>query len=484
MSLSLLGIIFVQGYWISTSYQTKEDQFTFNIRQSLISVSKEIQLQELDYYYKLYSDIIDSVQTPDNVGFKELIYTTRDEKNNETYVFSNGILEEDYKLSSVFLDTEFDTIQFRKLTNRKSVTKIISGLDGNNSSQTKMESFSRMEDYERDQFKESVGDISAKTPIHKRVSAAEINRLLSKELKERAVKSDFEFAVYSKDLATKIRSRGFELNPNNTYGVPLFVNENLNTSYQLYVSFSEKEKEVLGSILGMAILSLIFTAVIILAYASALTQLFRQRQISQIKSDFINNMTHEFKTPIATINLALDAMNNPKVKDDKDFIGRYMQMIRDENHRMHAQVETVLRISKLEKNELDLPKEKIDLHEIIEDAISHVSLIVENRGGYIKTHFGALNTSIYGNELHLTNVIVNILDNGIKYSNDAPNIDIYSENVKNTIVLKIRDQGIGMSKSVQKKIFEQFYRETHWGYSQCERAWIRPNLCAANPNGS
>ena len=209
----------------------------------------------------------------------------------------------------------------------------------------------------------------------------------------------------------------------------------------------------------MAILSLMFTGFIVFTYASALKQLLKQRQISQIKTDFINNMTHEFKTPIATINLALDALKNPKVKDNKEFISRYHNMIREENRRMHTQVENVLRISKLEKDELDLEKAAVNLHEIITDAVTHVSLIVENKGGYIKTHFFAENSNIFGSDLHLTNIIVNIIDNGIKYTEGAPEIDIYTENINNYVVVKVVDKGIGMSKSVQKKIFEKFYRE-------------------------
>ncbi|HET8803437.1 MAG TPA: HAMP domain-containing sensor histidine kinase, partial [Aequorivita sp.] len=150
---------------------------------------------------------------------------------------------------------------------------------------------------------------------------------------------------------------------------------------------------------------------------------------------------------------------NPKVKDNREFLDRYLGMIREENKRMHAQVENVLRISKLEKNELDLPKERFNLQEIVEDAVSHVSLIVEDRGGYIKTHYGALKSTVLANESHLSNVIVNLLDNAIKYSEDEPKIDIYSENVKNSIILKIKDQGMGMNKHVQKKIFDKFYRE-------------------------
>jgi len=134
-------------------------------------------------------------------------------------------------------------------------------------------------------------------------------------------------------------------------------------------------------------------------------------------------------------------------------------MIREENRRMHTQVENVLRISKLEKDELDLEKGEVSLHYIIEDAITHVSLIVENKGGYIKTHLNALNTSVYGSDVHITNIIVNIIDNGIKYTEGVPEIDIYTENEGNDILLKIVDKGIGMSKAVQKKIFEKFYRE-------------------------
>ena len=155
----------------------------------------------------------------------------------------------------------------------------------------------------------------------------------------------------------------------------------------------------------------------------------------------------------------MDSLKNPKVKDNKEFLQRYLKMIRDENRRMHAQVENVLRISKLEKNELDLPKERIKLHDVINDAITHVELIVEDRGGYVASHLGALKSSVLANESHLTNVVVNILDNAIKYSEEAPKIDVYTENVKDYIILKIRDQGMGMSKTTQKKIFEKFYRE-------------------------
>uniref|UniRef100_UPI0039E24AFA sensor histidine kinase n=2 Tax=Flavobacterium TaxID=237 RepID=UPI0039E24AFA len=221
----------------------------------------------------------------------------------------------------------------------------------------------------------------------------------------------------------------------------------------------EKKKFIFSDLIGIASISLMFTLIIIIAYVNALNQFFKQRQISEIKTDFINNMTHEFKTPIATINLALDAIKNPKVIEDKDKVFRYLQMIRDENKRMHAQVENVLRISKLEKKELEINKEPHDALALIEDAIDHVSLIIEDRGGTITTHFEAIRTTVLLNDVHFTNVMVNILDNAIKYSPEIPKIDVYTENVKEFLIIKIKDQGAGMSKNAQKRIFEKFYRE-------------------------
>ena len=460
MSLALLGIVFVQGYWISNAFSTKEEQFTLGVRQLLIDVARQIQLRETEGYYQLYSGLVDSIDAPENINVTELIYRIVNEDKNETVIFSDGIIEEDYKLSSYFFESEFDSIAFKKITNQKTTTKIINSLDDQGQVTQTIVDFDRLRDFERKQFEEAVSNIASRMPLHNRVGAEEVQRLIESEAAERGIKSKFEFAIYSNNLATKVRSKYFQLNPQSTYGVPLFVNDTFETQYQLFVNFSDKNKEILNSLLGMALLSLIFTAIIIVTYSNTLSQLLRQRQISRIKTDFINNMTHEFKTPIATINLALDAMKNPKVADDKEFIARYLKMIRDENRRMHAQVENVLRISKLERNQLDLPKARIKLHEIIEDAMSHVNLMVDNRLGQIKTHFDASKSSVLGNELHLTNVMVNVLDNAIKYSEEAPEIEISTENVKNTIILKVTDNGIGMSKAAQKRIFEKFYRES------------------------
>ena len=227
-------------------------------------------------------------------------------------------------------------------------------------------------------------------------------------------------------------------------------------AYYINNILKNKEQE---DIIIITLLSLVFTMIIIIGYMSAVYQLIQQRKISQMKSDFINNMTHEFKTPIATINLALDAIKNPKIFNNKAKVWDYISMIKEENKRMNAQVENVLRISKLQKKQLIISKDRLQLHELIEDAITHVELIVKNRAGYIKTNFKATKASILANDSYFTNVIVNILDNAIKYSEGPPKIDITTENHGNSILMSIKDQGVGIGKVAQKRVFEEFYRE-------------------------
>ncbi len=460
MSLSLIGIIFVQGYWINNTVENNEEQFSFNAKQILISVSNRIQYREFEEMFFPLQEILDSIEEPDNKTIRQLLNISID-NTTKSFAYTDGILEEDYKLFSSFVNFNIDTVRLKNILNRNvdSATQ-----DGKNdftrrNSKSKLERIRGLTDLQRMDYEIVIGEIASFIPIHRRVQKKEIEYLLRKELEERDIKVDFEYAIYSNALATKVRSDDFSLDYPTTYAIPLFVNDEGVSEYQLYVNFTGKKQYVLSTIKGMAILSIIFTLIIVVAYSSALSQLMQQRQISQIKTDFINNMTHELKTPIATINLALDSIKNPKISGDQEKVKRYMNMIREENKRMHAQVENVLRISQLEKNELNIKKERQELHDIIEDAITHVSLIVENREGYIKMHLGALKTTVLANDSHLTNVIVNILDNAIKYSEGEPKIDVYTENVKNSIVLKIRDQGIGMSKVAQKKIFEKFFRE-------------------------
>ena len=200
------------------------------------------------------------------------------------------------------------------------------------------------------------------------------------------------------------------------------------------------------------------TLIIIVISTSALYQIIQQKKLSEIKSDFINNISHEFKTPIATINLALDAISSSKNNINDKFTS-YLGMIREENSRMLSQVENILRISQLEKSSNPFDMEKTDIHEVIEDAVEHVKLIVESNKGSINLSLNADNSNILGNSNHLENIIINILDNAVKYSKSKPSIIVSTRNIDDNIEICVQDNGIGMDKNTQKMVFEKFYRE-------------------------
>ncbi len=469
MSLSLIGIIFVQFYWIKKSVEDKEEQFSNAVTEALNKVTDKIEERERKDYSDRYLNKIDSIGEFKSANFTNIMFGYRDIDSNEFRLYEHGILEEDYSIPDTFFDSNFgnnntDSTIIKNYTSKRTTTifKEDTGLDGKKFGLTALEKLQKiggLTAIEKAAFEDVFSELAKRVPIHERVSKQEIDLLLSRELKNRGIDINFEYGIYSKDLPTKVKSKRFKYKKGSFYESPVFVDSDGNYDFSLLLSFPKKKRFLISSILGLAVLSLLFTLIIVTSYAGAIYQLIRQKQISEIKSDFINNMTHEFKTPIATINLAVEAIRNPKIIDDKEKVLRYLQMIRDENKRMHAQVENVLRISKLEKNQLDISKDRVDVHDIVQDAIAHVELIVEDRGGYIETHLDADRTEVLANEMHFTNVIVNILDNAIKYSIDSPKIDLFTEVVKDSIVIRVQDQGAGMSKAVLKKVFEKFYRE-------------------------
>lgn len=467
MSLSLIGIIAVQFYWINSSLKQSEEQFRYQVKQVIGNVSDRLEQNEMNAFVSQYNKLRDSIGGP--VSEKDLIAFSYQQVNintNEAILYFNTITSQDYNIDLSFFDKNADSIPV-KTYKSSSRTEIYRQNDFKDISHSEasipdevIEQEGELSLLQKAQFEISLKNIASLQPINERISVTELERLLSEQFKNYGINTPYEFAIYSNKLATKVKSERFRYEKEATYSIPVFDDyENTKNKIELLVSFPQKERYLISNISGIIILSIIFTLIIIVAYISALNQSIKQRKISEIKTDFINNMTHEFKTPIATINLALDAINNPKIREDQEKAARYLQMIREENKRMHAQVENVLRISKLEKKEAEIEKHSADIMTLLEAAISHIKLIVENREGKITKHYKAGRTTVLLNHTHITSVLVNILDNAVKYSPEAPIIDVYTENVKDFLIIKIQDKGAGMNKAVQKRVFEKFYRE-------------------------
>ena len=458
----MIGIIAVQLYWINNALESKKAQFKNDVQKSLGAATEKVNDRERAEFEKKLKSFLDVKGFADKAELKSFLIEQIDTVTKEKITLGSTFLEENFKLPTDFLDN--DSIIFKRITGKKdfsnstrfkSVENLFTGID------VKKYSFiKRYTDLEKSYMEDAFISSKSLKPIHDRISNNVLNRTIKEELIKRNINLDFKYGVYSADgLATKLKSGYYTINTKESFPYPLFRDSEGNASYYLNITFPRENEHILSGISSILLLSLFFIFIIIIAFSSSLFQLIRQKKISEIKTDFINNMTHEFKTPIATINLALDSIKNPKILGDNAKVLRYVEMIREENKRMHSQVENVLRISRLEKNQIDLNTETIDLHDTIEDAIRHVSLLSEDRDGKIETHLEALESELPGNQFHLTNIVVNMLENAIKYSQGAPKIEIYTESTPKFFILKIKDSGIGMNKAVQKQVFNKFYRE-------------------------
>ena len=205
-------------------------------------------------------------------------------------------------------------------------------------------------------------------------------------------------------------------------------------------------------------MSFVLVLIIAAMFIISLRALANQRKLDQMKSEFINNMTHEIKTPLATIGLACEMLRDETISQDSDSRQNFIGIINDENQRMRVLVETILQSAKMSNKNFRISPKEVDVHQIIEKVAQSFALTLSNRGGSLKTNLNADPSVIEADELHLTNLIYNLIDNGIKYSTDAPDITVSTDIVDHQLVLSVSDHGIGISKEDQKHVFEKFYR--------------------------
>tara|TARA_B100000809_G_scaffold263627_1_gene317337 strand:+ start:21181 stop:22749 length:1569 start_codon:yes stop_codon:yes gene_type:complete len=461
MSVSLIGIITVQVFWIGNAIEIREKQFSHDVNYALTKTNERLSKKDFIDFTVQFKDFFKRKKIAKQSDFTKFEYEQINTSTNETFSFkSSGIYENTtYKGLDKFIKN--DSILIISLSSKNEVYKVKNLTDNTE--------LSKVNEVERFTFYNNLSEIEKITledayqnkdkSIETRLSKKAIKEILSKELGELGIGIGYNFGVFNDDQLTAIKSNSFRDGVGNTFIVPLFTKDRHKNNCYLHVTFPEKEHYVFSDIGVMLLLSIFFTIIIMLAFASSLYQMVKQKKISDIKTDFINNMTHEFKTPIATINLALDAIKSPLIINDNEKVMKYVSMIKEENKRMHAQVENVLRISKLEKKQIDMDKIVVDYFEILEDAMSHIALLLEDKNGVMNLHCSQTNSEGLGNEFHLTNAFVNILENAIKYSDSSPQIDVYIENTVKSLTIKIKDYGIGMGKTAQKQVFEKFYRE-------------------------
>jgi len=325
---------------------------------------------------------------------------------------------------------------------------------GNRSSQTHWQLDSTI------QFiRQIVARMASRKDLEDKIALYNIDAMLKEELKLRGIEITPEWAVTNLDNDIIKCSRDFNEQEHLTsYQTDLFPSNPLDEPSFLHAYFPEKEKYLVRHNIFIPLSAFFFILGILSVFFFTYRNLIKQTKISDLKTDFINNMTHELKTPVSTIKLASEMLLDSSMGANEDRRNRYMHIIQEENSRLSTQIEKVLQIARIEKGELELQREKLNLHELLEEAITHIILHLELKEGRIERHYDLNNPWIFADPVHLKNVFVNLLDNAIKYTPAKPLIMVSTGDVNDELVVKIADNGIGISKEAQKKIFDKFYR--------------------------
>lgn len=368
------------------------------------------------------------------------------------------VVENTYPLYNQYI-TRRKNIQNSKIKHRidslnhQQLNKKIIALNGK-----KIEQQRKRQEQALNQFAYEIG--ARKMELKDRVNFEEFHNLLSIELKNKGVMNPFEYALVNIDSVRKIvySSQNYNSEPNKSvYKTRLFPNNIIPLNDYIEVKFPDKDFSIYKSAILPISASLFFTLIVFLTFAITLVTIIKQKKLAEMKADFINNMTHELKTPIATISLASDSIDNPKVIDKPETVKYFTTIIREENSRMNKLVESVLQTARLERKTLKLNLKEINLSLLTEKVGEQMAIQAEARGGSI--HFDIFtDITMIADENLMENVIFNLIDNAIKYSSSAPKVEIKLKKLPGGISLSVEDNGIGMNRSEQQRVFEKFYR--------------------------
>ena len=309
-----------------------------------------------------------------------------------------------------------------------------------------------------------------KPTITQKYSRDDIRSIIKKAfVKQNLSKIPFEFAISPLALiGEEIQSENFfklyaDSANNRMHVIPLespggTLSEGISPQEVLWITVPHAKKLIWRSMTWFIIGAVLFTVIIVTAFFLTVRALLNQKKLSEIKSDFINNMTHEFKTPLATISLAVDALKNEKVINDREKMNYFTGIIKEENKRMNKQVETILQAALLDRQQVQLNLKKLHAHDLINSALNNINLQVEQINGKIEINLAATKDLVMADEVHFTNLISNLLDNAVKYSKENLVIKISTQTAGNQLKIRVEDNGIGMNKETANRIFEKFYR--------------------------
>lgn len=449
MTIALLGLIGLQYYLIRNLVRIEKERFNRLVSESLNSVT--FQIDKLEAASAVRDELLLNLsnQKPDSSVIETEIVRINSRgntKKHEKYVyeFNSGndtthsfvfFSKDDTakidseKEESIFIDKSKDTIYISRYN---LVNEVVTELF--NPKETEA--------------------------LSNRLEKVNIDSLLNAELNDRGIDIKHWFGITQNNNKIVLSSQSSDSMKifNSNYSVRLFPDNILGDQSKLKVYFSGKSSYLLGNIAGMLGLSILFIITIGFIFAQSIRMLLRQKKITEVKNDLINNITHEFKTPLSTISIASEALSDPAFNKDDVLLKKYTGMISTENKRLTAMVESLLNTAAFESGNYKLKMEPLSIHSVIEKVVSTISEFLSSHSANITFNFMADKDNVKADVFHLSNVFKNLIENAVKYCETSPKIEIKSENNNSSIIIFIKDNGIGIAKEHQKRIFDTFYR--------------------------
>lgn len=417
VTVATIGLMMIQVYWIRDAVKLKQAIFVKDVKQAIAQVVYDLDKLRLEERIKKQNEFYEENRT-----------------RLKAYDSINRIMYKNFK--NINNQTDIDTL----VQNSHKANKILNDLT----------------------FSYNQRDPGNFYYSKKRL----IDEMIKTSLREKDIRTTFEFGIYSPATNSMILQKTgkypeelvnesfvFDLNP-----LGYFYSYTSRLPNELLIYFPNEKGFIISQLWILLVVSVILFLVIIISFSFSIFIIFRQKRLSIMKNDFINNMTHEFKTPISTIALACEALKDKDIQKTESLYDNYVGVISEENGRLGLMSEQILQTAVIDKGQLKIKRTANNMHDIITSAVGSKMMAVESKNGRIEPQLKATNDVVMGDNVHLTNVVINLLDNAIKYCIKEPDIVVNTVNSGNSILIRIKDNGIGISKSNRKKIFEKLYR--------------------------
>jgi two-component system, OmpR family, phosphate regulon sensor histidine kinase PhoR len=490
ISIAIIGLITVQIYWINSAITLKQEEFKRNAAEALNTVVDQLEkdetlsrlrshkeaqflffdedtltelnqtLDELSeslseytedtlYEHIVFKEILKDENrieisiTEDEDGKRVTRHISTDSEADEWSAEEKDIIEEHIALKIELEQSQKDLHHFREVKNIDSLVK---------------QKMVHKTAFVGDIVKRLI-EVNLFEDIGGRIDENEIDSLLQLELTNRGITTSYEFGVYlpNGDVILQNTEEATNLKKS-TLKTKLFPNDIVDSNSFLKIHFPRQNSFLVHQLWWMLCSSIFIVFAIIVVFFYAVRTIISQKEVSEIKNDFINNMTHELKTPISTISLACEALSDDTVAQKPGIYSKYINMINDENKRLGLLVESVLQSAIFDKGSFKLNLEQLDMHQIITGVVTKLEMQAHKRDGQVTCNLSATDFVLKIDRVHLSNVVSNLIDNAIKYAEDAPKIVVDTESTKDKFRLSVSDNGIGISSDNQKKIFDKLYR--------------------------